>query len=205
MDLILIRHGTTRGNLERRFIGVTDDPLSPEGIALAEEAARYLPAVDRVYCSPLQRCRETAGLLWPEAEKTVIAELRENDFGAFENKNHEDLKDDPTYQQWVASGDYDRIPVGEKPREAMERTARGLMKLLADAKDHSCELAGVVAHGGTLMNLLWQFGRPARPTYHDWLCKNCNGYRVAVREDPLTLEVVSVLDQVGGGTLCGTT
>ena len=55
----------------------------------------------------------------------------------------------------------------------------------------------MVSHGGTLMGLLWRFGRPYRE-YYDWMCANCGGYRVQVRETPLTLEV---LGPVGGGAL----
>ena len=35
MELILIRHGTTQGNLEKRFIGTLDVPLLPQGEELA--------------------------------------------------------------------------------------------------------------------------------------------------------------------------
>ena len=31
MEIILIRHGKTKGNLEKRYIGVTDEPLTDEG------------------------------------------------------------------------------------------------------------------------------------------------------------------------------
>ena len=59
MTVYLIRHGQTQGNLERRYIGSTDQPLCPAG----REALGPLPPVDRVYASPLRRCRETAALL----------------------------------------------------------------------------------------------------------------------------------------------
>ena len=41
MELILMRHGTTQGNLERRFIGTLDVPLLPQG----EELARRLSLI----------------------------------------------------------------------------------------------------------------------------------------------------------------
>lgn len=40
MQVMLIRHGQTAGNAQRRYIGRTDEPLSPEGIALSEAAGR---------------------------------------------------------------------------------------------------------------------------------------------------------------------
>ena len=194
MELILIRHGTTQGNKERRFIGVLDVPLAPEGEELARRVAPTLPAVDHVYRSPLLRCEQTAQLLWPDAEKTVIPELRETDFGPFEGKNHEELKDDPLYQQWITTADFAKIPVGESTADAVERASRGLLLLLKDAKEHGYERVGVVSHGGTLMGLLWRFGRPERD-YYDWMCPNCGGYRARLHENPLTLEI---LEPVGG-------
>ena len=194
MELILIRHGTTQGNKERRFIGVLDVPLAPEGEELARRVAPTLPAVDHVYRSPLLRCEQTAQLLWPDAEKTVIPELRETDFGPFEGKNHEELKDDPLYQQWITTADFAKIPVGESAADAVERASRGLSLLLKDAKEQGYERVGVVSHGGTLMGLLWRFGRPERD-YYDWMCPNCGGYRARLHENPLTLEI---LEPVGG-------
>ena len=46
MELIIIRHGTTQGNLERRFVGMLDVPLAPEGEALAREVSRTLPLAE---------------------------------------------------------------------------------------------------------------------------------------------------------------
>ena len=195
MELILIRHGTTQGNKERRFIGVLDVPLATEGEELARRVAPTLPAVDHVYRSPLVRCAQTAELLWPEAEETVIPQLRETDFGPFEGKNHEELKDDPLYQQWISAADFAKIPVGESAEDAAARAGEGLERILSDAKEHGYERVGVVSHGGTLMGLLWRFGRPERE-YYGWMCPNCGGYRALVREDPLTLEI---LEQIGGG------
>ena len=43
MEIILVRHSIAQGNPERRFLGVTDTPLLPEGIALAERRAAAMP------------------------------------------------------------------------------------------------------------------------------------------------------------------
>lgn len=193
MELILIRHGTTPGNLEHRFIGVTDHPLAPEGEELARAAAAKLPPVEHIYRSPLLRCEQTAALLWPGVAETVIPELRETDFGCFEGKNHEELKDDPLYIRYLREGDFSKVPVGESAEEAAARAVRGLEKLVTDAAARGISRAGVVVHAGTIMGLLWRCGVPARPGYYDWMCANCGGYRVAVREDPLALEVLDSL------------
>ena len=69
MRVRLIRHGQTAGNRLRRYIGVTDQPLSPEGIEAANRHAKDL-TLDRVYVSPLTRARQTAAILFPNAEQT---------------------------------------------------------------------------------------------------------------------------------------
>ncbi len=192
MELIVIRHGTTRGNRERRFIGLTDEPLAPEGETLARAAALRLPSVDHVYRSPLLRCKQTARLLWPDVEETEIAGLRETDFGPFEGKNHEELKDDPLYQRYISGGGTD-IQGVERPEEAARRAVSGLRRLIADAKARGFTRAGVVTHGGTMMGLFAACGAPARPSFYDWMRGNCRGYRALVREDPLTLDVLEEL------------
>ena len=83
MRWILIRHGKTKGNLEGRYIGCrSDEPLCPEGRADLKQ--RVYPAVSRVYASPMRRCLETAGLLYPDAPVEIVPDLRECDFGTFE-------------------------------------------------------------------------------------------------------------------------
>ncbi len=103
MEVILLRHGKTAGNLAGRYIGRTDEPL-------CEAACRHLRESDpftvasHVLVSPLQRAVETARLLFPEAELTVCQDLREMDFGDFEGRTAEEMADDPVYEEWVRGG-----------------------------------------------------------------------------------------------------
>lgn len=97
--LYLIRHGKTKGNLEKRYVGRTDEPLCKAGIremnerrsillrSFSEEGAVIcLPG--KIYVSPMLRCRQTAKLLFPDAKQEVVADFCEMDFGAFEYKNY---------------------------------------------------------------------------------------------------------------------
>ena len=197
MELILIRHGTTQGNLEKRFIGTLDVPLAPQGEELARQVGPTLPRVEHIYRSPLMRCRQTAQLLWPGVEMTVIDELRETDFGPFEGKNHEELKDDPLYQAWIGQGDrlnFAAMPVGETAEQVVDRVSIGLEKLVKDADAHGFARVGVVSHGGALMGLLSKYGRPERQ-YYGWMCPNCGGFRMEL--NPHTLEL-TVLEEFPG-------
>ena len=76
--LILIRHGMTAGNREKRYIGMTDEKLCPIGReALNQEKKRGLyPAADLLFSSPLVRCLETAAILYPGQEPLLIEAFR---------------------------------------------------------------------------------------------------------------------------------
>ena len=92
----LIRHGLTEGNRLRRYIGRTDEPLCAAGRAALSAAP--LKGIETVYVSPLLRARETAAILFPHARQIVVDGLREMDFGAFENRSADDMKNDAAYR-----------------------------------------------------------------------------------------------------------
>ena len=102
MKIIFIRHGKTAGNLEKRYIGTTDESLCDEG--KSEIKGRAYPDVRRVICSPMKRCIETAALIYPDIKPFICNDLRECDFGDFENKNYSELNGNADYQRWIDSG-----------------------------------------------------------------------------------------------------
>lgn len=101
IKLWLIRHGMTEGNRHQRYIGVTDEPLCPEGMELLKTFT--YPKPQTIFVSPLRRCQETAEILFPGQKVRIIDQLAECNFGEFENKNYKELSDDPRYQEWIDS------------------------------------------------------------------------------------------------------
>ena len=101
-DMALIRHGMTPGNEEHRYIGRTDEPLSQKGREqlLTLQKKGVYPAAACVAASPLERCRQTAELLYPGQAPCVFDQFREMDFGAFavititSAQMRKDIKDD---------------------------------------------------------------------------------------------------------------
>ena len=76
MRVYLIRHGQTKGNLEKRYVGSTDESLTREGAkGLLEKRGRYSP-VEMVFASPMKRCLETAEILFPGIPCRKIKGLR---------------------------------------------------------------------------------------------------------------------------------
>ena len=92
IKIAMIRHGKTYGNTLGRYIGVTDEPLCEEGKKELEQ--RTMDTVELLFVSPLKRCLETADILYPYAKQVKIPEFAECNFGEFENKNYQELKED---------------------------------------------------------------------------------------------------------------
>ncbi len=182
MTIYLIRHGQTRGNLERRYMGVTDQPLCPQGRAAL--AGRRGPAAEAVYVSPLLRCRETAAILYPGAAQTVVPGLRETDFGAFEGHTYEELKDSPAYQAWLDSADQAAPPGGES-REQVRRRVLAAFRTVTAGHAPGERLA-LVVHGGTIMTLLEAL-EPGGQFYR-WQAPNGGGFRCSWDGGVLTAE-----------------
>lgn len=78
MLIYLLRHGLTEYNAQKRYQGQRDIPLSPEGLAQLRRAD-IDPKV--VYISTLQRTRQTAEVLFPDAELVPVDGLKEMCFG----------------------------------------------------------------------------------------------------------------------------
>lgn len=199
MKIILIRHGKTAGNLEGRYVGRTDEPLCEAGREAL--AGRKLPRAEKLFVSPLLRCRETAEILWPGRDQIVVPGLRECDFGDFEMKNYAELNGNADYQAWIDSNGTLPFPGGESQATfqarccaAFEQIAEELLKEKADSDaesvvsaettlsaenaasaEKSVPVAAFVVHGGTIMAVLSQFGVPKKG-YFDWQVKNGEGF-----------------------------
>lgn len=180
LKLTMIRHGKTYGNTLGRYIGVTDESLLPEE---AEDLKQYaFEQYDMVYSSPLKRCVETAQILFPENELKLVPELRECDFGEFENKNYQELSGNPKYQEWVDSGGLLAFPGGEDRGLFQQRCIAGVEKIIREAVENEWEQVAMVVHGGTIMAVLDRYGIP-KASYFDWHVKNGEGYRLRLNAD----------------------
>lgn len=177
IKIYLIRHGQTPGNKLSRYIGTTDESLSEEGRDFLEKLDYPMP--DALYVSPLLRCVETAGILFPEKEMHIIEELSECDFGEFENKNYKELSGNENYQKWIDSNGTLPFPGGESRENFKRRSLKGFQKAVAQCIREEVNTAALVIHGGTIMNIMEEYADRQRPFY-EWHVKNGGGYQVTV-------------------------
>lgn len=177
LKIYLIRHGQTPGNKLSRYIGTTDESLSEEGRDFLEKLDYPMP--DALYVSPLLRCVETAGILFPEKEMHIIEELSECDFGEFENKNYKELSGNENYQKWIDSNGTLPFPGGESRENFKRRSLKGFQKAVAQCIREEVNTAALVIHGGTIMNIMEEYADRQRPFY-EWHVKNGGGYQVTV-------------------------
>lgn len=196
MELILIRHGVTQGNLEKRYIGQRhDQSLAPVGISrLKEYSARgRYPQADIVYSSPLKRCVETARLIYPGMTPVVLPALTELDFGSFDGKNYEELKDDPAYRQWIDSAGMTAPTGGESGAAFIARLEGALRQIAGDVQRLNLSHPVVVLHGGCIMTILSQLADrnlPGGGDFYQYLLENGGGYQVEM--DPETLQITQI-------------
>lgn len=181
MVVYLIRHGMTAGNQKKRYIGTTDESLCPDGIQELQKVKKLqlYPVPDILYTSPMQRCRETAELLFPGQDRKEVADFRECDFGEFENKNYMELSGNLHYQQWIDSNGQLPFPEGESREGFQKRNVQAFQKLEKEwmQEDLDDKIIAIVAHGGTIMSILQAVGQP-EGTYYDFHVGNGEGYRL---------------------------
>lgn len=155
--LILVRHGQSLWNLENRFTGWVDVPLTEQGIAEARRAGDLIKnvSIDVAYTSGLRRAQDTLANILDASGKTstpVIRDqaLNERDYGDLAGLNKDDMREKYGEEQvhiWRRSYDV-APPGGESLKDTRERTLPFFERaILGDIKQGKDVL--VVAHGNS--------------------------------------------------------
>ena len=169
LQIILIRHGSAPSNDARRYLGRSDEPLSPAGVRQAQELShRELPRPELVFSSPLRRCLETAAIVFPAYQPVIFPEFVELDFGRFEGRTHDELTaDEPAYTAWLASRGEGIIPGGETQSDLRARCRLGFAALTE--RSRGLGTVAAVVHSGVIMAVLAEFARPPRAFYDSFV------------------------------------
>jgi len=162
MALIFCRHGQTNFNLEDRFQGIADSPLTDKGIAQAERINKFIKEnykVEKFLISPAGRVRETYEIVSKDIKATlvVVPELREVCYGEWEgvakkniNQNLLDEREKNRFS-YKHPGSYSYIS-GESYKDLYERVSPFLKKIENEVQD-IC----IIAHNGVLLSVIKYF------------------------------------------------
>ena len=179
--LSILRHGITDANENGIYIGKTDLPLSENGREALQEKyeTHEYPKVQRVYTSPLERAVQSAEILFHDRELVIVDDLREMEFGVFENLAVEDLIELDSYKKWLKGGLDNPPPNGESLRNMMLRCYSALNLMILDMMKERITHAGAVTHSGILMNMMSCFGLPKMKPM-EFACDPGEGYEILV-------------------------
>lgn len=146
--------------------------------------AESYPPADIIFSSPMKRCQETAAIIYPTHKKEgiyVIPDLRETDFGDFEGKNFEELKNHLDYQCWINSNGEITTAGQESRKEVQRRVISAFRQCVEIIIEKQAKTAAFILHGGTIMTIMDYFIKPKHDFYH-WQVKNGSGYRIKIEE-----------------------
>ncbi|HEX6285750.1 MAG TPA: histidine phosphatase family protein [Pyrinomonadaceae bacterium] len=189
--VLLIRHGQSEGNAERRFGGHTATPLSPRGRRQAQALARALKdeGLTALYSSDLARAVETAE---PLAKLTGLAinsttAFRERSVGVMEGLTFENAaQQHPEQYAALLRRDFEHVLTGgESYRQLLDRAWQKLDEIIA--QNEGGKIA-VFSHTGTIcilaLHLMGALDAPElKPV---WITSaNCGVTRFELVEDGL--------------------
>ena len=172
--LILLRHGQSQWNLENRFTGWKNVPLTEKGEVEAKKAGELIRkhniSIDRVFSSVLERANRTAEITIKKAELNNLLEnnkiimtcsekLNERDYGDLVGLNKQETADKFGKDQvhiWRRS--YDTPPPnGESLKDVVERVSpyfKENIKYLIDKGENIL----IAAHGNSLRAMMIELG-----------------------------------------------
>ena len=155
MKLILIRHGETLSNKEKRIQGISDIELSTVGIEQAHLLALSLKdyPIEAIHTSPLKRAMQTAEIIneFHRKELQTHQDLMEMDYGDFEGVSFKKIMagEKDFIDKWMTDPASVKMPNGESLTQLQERAWRALKRII-----NKEENALVVTHNFTIATII---------------------------------------------------
>ncbi len=179
---MLIRHGRTEANKNWLYCGSTDLPLMEEGreelLALRTAGGYPDPEGLRRCTSGMKRTEETLEILFGPGESLALPGFREMDFGAFEMRSYEAMKEDPEYLAWITGDNRVNVCPGGESGERMEERVLAAWWELEAGPDTL-----LVTHGGPIAAIMEYLFPEAGKNRYEWQPKNGRGYLLEREEE----------------------
>ena len=148
MRLILVRHGATEWNQQRRVQGLSNLGLNDTGKRQAEALAQALKnkRVDAIYTSPLRRAQETARAIsrFHQVEVVILDGLKELDVGEVDGMTYEDMRvhHGEFFTKWMADFTSVRLPGGGTVPELRDQCCATVKDILEKQRTGTGEKCG---------------------------------------------------------------
>jgi len=159
--LIIVRHGETDFNKEKKLLGSTNISLNQTGKDQSEKVAKRLSTenIHAIYSSPLKRALETAHAISKYHKKEVLIEnnLMEINLGFAEGKTREELKKIVSDFNFSNNSYRKKFKI-ESLSETVETLKNNLIPMLL--KLHHNQNVILVSHGLKIRSLLHALGTP---------------------------------------------
>ncbi len=160
MKLYIIRHGKTYCNEKRLYCGKEDVSLSKAGVLDLKKLKEnfYYPLCDVYFTSGAKRTNETLKIIFNDVNFKDIKDFWEYDFGDFELKSYDELKENKEYIKWILDKEGNiSCPKGESRTEFNKRVKKAFIKLLKHLKEKDMKSICLVTHGGVIVSILSEF------------------------------------------------
>lgn len=182
MTIYLIRHGKTAANEKHLYCGSTDLPLSDSGREELQDIHYGIKNV-RFLTSGMKRTNETLRILFGDVPFEVDSRFREVDFGIFEIRSYDQLKDTPEYQTWLTGDNEANIP--PKGESGVQMKAR-VLQAFSEIQEDTC----VITHGGVIASIMeYLFPREEKNRYQ-WQPKPGHGYCILKHSDTVSYTLI---------------
>ena len=190
--LILIRHGETNWNVERRKQGRNDQPLNEKGATQAKLAAEFVKAnydLGKVWSSPLQRCSNTAALFNMPVDTSDL--LLEIDYGDWEGVLAEEIE--KNFADMINGSVDGTDPPGGEKRSNLPIRAKAWIDESKIAEQGGDVV--LVGHGGSMKGLITGVLGLPDSAMDTLTIDNCSITVLDINPDPKTPNKLVTLNQ----------
>lgn len=189
--LILLRHGETDWNRERRLMGAADVPLNETGRLQCARVGEVLAnfGIDRIRTSPLVRALESSRIVAEAIGAPIESDERlvEVRFGDWQGRTYDEIAADPHYRRYIEDPVGQAAPGGENVIEVQQRALASLQGA------RQGERVLFVTHGDLIRTILCRFLQVPLAGFRRLRIDNCGLSAVAVSDGSGEVKFVNML------------
>lgn len=190
----LIRHGKTKANENHLYCGKSDIELSKKGIEELEEIKKKIkyPNCEILFSSGAKRANKTIEILYPGKKYEKINKFWEYNFGDFEMKSYNILKENEEYIKWITDNEGKvSCPNGESKIEYRKRIEKAFNMFIKKCVNENINETILVCHGGTIGTILEIF-YDKNKSFYEYQPSFGRGYKINLEQVNDKFKIISI-------------